>query len=310
MKPILFLFIVLTVFNLPYAKSQTKNSFDLSKSSIPVEEIKSGGPPKDGIPAIDNPKFLKASETSLKKQARILGVYENGIAKAYPIAILNYHEIVNDHFGEQAVVITYCPLCGSGIAFDAQINEEVLTFGVSGLLYNSDVLLYDRQTESLWSQLKYEAVTGELKGEILKILNTANTTWKAWKDKHPTTLVLSEDTGFNRDYSRDPYPNYEQNQQLYFPVSNVNDLFEPKERVIGLEINGKSKAYPFSELKKLKGKVLEDSFEGQELKITYNSQAQSAEILDENGKQIPAVTNFWFAWFAFNPETEVYEYKK
>lgn len=125
MKPILFLFIVLTVFNLPYAKSQTKNSFDLSKSSIPVEEIKSGGPPKDGIPAIDNPKFLKASETSLKKQARILGVYENGIAKAYPIAILNYHEIVNDHFGEQAVVITYCPLCGSGIAFDAQINEEV-----------------------------------------------------------------------------------------------------------------------------------------------------------------------------------------
>jgi len=310
MKPILFLFIVLTVFNLPYAKSQTKNSFDLSNSSIPVEEIKSGGPPKDGIPAIDNPKFLKASETSLKKQARILGVYENGIAKAYPIAILNYHEIVNDHFGEQTVVITYCPLCGSGIAFDAQINEEVLTFGVSGLLYNSDVLLYDRQTESLWSQLKYEAVTGELKGEILKILNTANTTWKAWKDKHPTTLVLSEDTGFNRDYSRDPYPNYEQNQQLYFPVSNVNDLFEPKERVIGLEINGKSKAYPFSELKKLKGKVLEDSFEGQELKITYNSQAQSAEILDENGKQIPAVTNFWFAWFAFNPETEVYEYKK
>lgn len=310
MKPILFLFIVLTVFNLPYAKSQTKNSFDLSNSSIPVEEIKSGGPPKDGIPAIDNPKFLKASETSLKKQARILGVYENGIAKAYPIAILNYHEIVNDHFGEQAVVITYCPLCGSGIAFDAQINEEVLTFGVSGLLYNSDVLLYDRQTESLWSQLKYEAVTGELKGEILKILNTANTTWKAWKDKHPTTLVLSEDTGFNRDYSRDPYPNYEQNQQLYFPVSNVNDLFEPKERVIGLEINGKSKAYPFSELKKLKGKVLEDSFEGQELKITYNSQAQSAEILDENGKQIPAVTNFWFAWFTFNPETEVYEYKK
>lgn len=170
--------------------------------------------------------------------------------------------------------------------------------------------MYDRQTESLWSQLKYEAVTGELKGEILKILNTANTTWKAWKDKHPTTLVLSEDTGFNRDYSRDPYPNYEQNQQLYFPVSNVNDLFEPKERVIGLEINGKSKAYPFSELKKLKGKVLENSFEGQELKITYNSQAQSAEILDENGKQIPAVTNFWFAWFAFNPETEVYEYKK
>ncbi|MCM4157969.1 hypothetical protein DHD80_18400 [Gramella sp. AN32] len=290
--------------------SQEKNGFDISSANIPVSEIKGGGPPKDGIPAIDNPKFLKSSEASLANDARILGVYENGIAKAYPINILNYHEIVNDSFKDLPVVVTFCPLCGSGIAFESKIGTSILTFGVSGLLYNSDVLLYDRQTESLWSQLKYEAITGELKGEKLKILNTANTTWKAWQDKHPKSLVLSQETGFTRDYSRNPYPDYEKNQQLYFPVSKMNDVLKPKEKIIGIEIKGKTKAYPFSELMKLKGKILEDTFAGQKLKITYNSKAKSAEIVDAQGNLMPAVTNFWFAWYAFNPETEVYKYPK
>jgi hypothetical protein len=299
-------FFLIFCFILQNAQFQTKNGFDLNNSSIPVKEIKSGGPPKDGIPAIDNPKFLRAEEASIDDEIRIIGVFQNGIAKAYPIPILNYHEIVNDHFNDLPVVITYCPLCGSGITFEARVNNKNKTFGVSGLLYNSDVLLYDRQTESLWSQLKYEAITGALKGENLKILNTANTTWKAWKNKHPGTLVLSNDTGFKRDYSRNPYPDYEQTQQLYFPVSNVSDLFEPKEKVIGLELNGKSKAYPFSELKKLKGKMLKDTFAGQKLKIKYNLKAQSAEILDAQGNILPAITNFWFAWFAFHPDTLIY----
>ena len=290
--------------------SQTKNGFDLSLSSIPVEKIKSGGPPKDGIPAIDNPKFLKASEAKLANNARVLGVAENGIAKAYPIAILNYHEIVNDLFAEKPVVVTYCPLCGSGIAFDASVNKEPKTFGVSGLLYNSDVLLYDRETESLWSQLKYEAISGKLKGEKLEILNTANTTWQAWKEKYPNSLVLSEDTGFNRNYSQNPYPGYDKSSAIYFSVSDMDDRYHPKEMIIGLDINGKAKAYPFSELKKLKGKVLEDQFAGKKLKIKYDPKADSAEIFDDRGKPIPAVTNFWFAWFAFNPETEVYQHKK
>ncbi len=299
---------ILFCFIFQYVSSQTKNGFDLSNSSIPVEDIKSGGPPKDGIPAIDNPKFLSAAKAKLDDKTRILGVFEKGIAKAYPIPILNYHEIVNDYFNDLPVVITYCPLCGSGIAFDARVNNTPKTFGVSGLLYNSDVLLYDRQTESLWSQLKYQAITGELKREQLTVLNTANTTWKSWKDKHPKTLVLSKDTGFNRDYSLNPYPNYEESPQLYFPVNNINDLFPPKEMVIGLELNGRTKAYPFSELKKLKGKVLEDTFAGQTLKIKYNTQAKSAEIMDAQGNLLPAITNFWFAWYAFNPDTEVYQH--
>lgn len=289
--------------------AQEKNGFDLSTAAIPISEIKDGGPPKDGIPSIDNPILLNASEVSLSTNDRILGVYENGIAKAYPIAILNYHEVVNDNFGDKAVVVTYCPLCGSGIAFDAKVNDKTHTFGVSGLLYNSDVLLYDRQTESLWSQLKYEAVSGSMLGNELKILNTANTTWGNWKQRHPKSLVMSENTGFIRDYTRNPYPGNDTSKRTYFPVNQEDDRFHPKEMVIGIEINKQTKAYLFSELEKLEGKVLEDTFEGQKLRVKYNREVQSAEIVDAQGNLLPGITNFWFAWFAFNPDTEVYQHK-
>ncbi len=287
--------------------SQTMKGFDLSNSSIPVGEIKDGGPPKDGIPSIDKPKFVNIKKATLAAGDRVLGVKENGIAKAYPIKIMNYLEIVNDHFGDQPVVVTYCPLCGSGIAFDATIKGKAKTFGVSGMLYNSDVLLYDRETETLWSQLKYEAIAGPLAGEQLEVLNTANTTWKAWKDKNPETLVLSENTGYTRNYNLDPYPGYETSSDIYFSVSESDDRYHPKETVIGLEVDGKFKAYPFSELESLKGKTLKDSFQGKEFRIMYDPKAKSAEISDAEGNIVPAVTNFWFAWFAFHPETEVFK---
>ncbi|WP_026838349.1 DUF3179 domain-containing protein [Gillisia sp. JM1] len=287
--------------------SQTMKGFDLSNSSIPAGEIKDGGPPKDGIPSIDKPKFIGGDKTTLNDSDRVLGVKENGIAKAYPIKIMNYHEIVNDNFGDKPVVVTYCPLCGSGIAFDATVRGEPKTFGVSGLLYNSDVLLYDRETESLWSQLRYEAVAGPLAGEQLEILNTSNTTWKEWKNKNPGTLVLSENTGYKRNYDVDPYPGYESSSDIYFSVSEKDDRFHPKETVIGLEVNGKYKSYPFSELEKIKGNTLNDNFQGKKFRIIYNPEAKSAEILDAEGKPVPAVTNFWFAWYAFHPEMEVFE---
>ncbi len=298
--------ILIAVLTFQTYHAQEKNGFDLKNSTIPVTEIKDGGPPRDGIPSINTPVFLKSGKATLNDGDRILGVYENGVAKAYPIKILNYHEIVNDKFSGKPVVVTFCPLCGSGIAFDAEINGEALEFGVSGLLYNSDVLLYDRQTESLWSQLEYKAISGPMAGKELKVLNTANTTWKNWKEKHPKTLVLSEETGFKRDYSRDPYPGYEASPALFFPVSAQNDDFHPKEMVIGIKINGKSKAYPFSELEKSGKKSIKDRFNGKELEIRYNAESKSAEIFDAKGKALPAITNFWFAWFAFNPDTSIY----
>jgi hypothetical protein len=155
------------------------NGFNLESTSIPMDEIRRGGPPRDGIPSIDNPIFVSAGEAKYPDDSdRDLGVAINNLAKAYPIGIMNYHEIVNDYFNSTAVVVTYCPLCGSGIAFYSKVEDKTHTFGVSGLLYNSDVILYDRETESLWSQLMHEAVSGPLKGSKLRIIPTANTTWQ------------------------------------------------------------------------------------------------------------------------------------
>lgn len=287
--------------------AQNLKGFDLENSIIPLGDIKDGGPPKDGIPAIDQPKFMEASKSRIKNNSRVLGVFHNGMAKAYPISILNYHEIVNDFFDGDPVVITYCPLCGSGIAFDAKIGDGAKTFGVSGLLYNSDVLLYDRQTESLWSQLMFKSISGPMVGEVLSMLHTENTTWGNWNEKYPNSLVLSYDTGFIRDYDKNPYPNYESSTSVFFPVSDRNPLFHPKENVLGVEIDGKYKAYPFSELEKSKAGVVNDTFQGQALRIVYDAKHKSAEVFDDSGKPVPAITNFWFAWYAFHPDTEVYQ---
>lgn len=309
MRPLLFFLIVLIAIPFTYGQSQTKNGYDLKNSLIPIADIKAGGPPKDGIPSIDEPQFLKADSGILREDDRILGVNENGVAKAYPINIMNYHEIVNDDFNGKPVVITYCPLCGSGIAFDAVVDEETLEFGISGLLYNSDVLLYDRKTESLWSQLEYKAISGPMAGKELNILSTANTTWKNWREKYPETLVLSEETGFIRDYSRNPYPGYETSSTLFFPVSAQNEEFNSKEMVIGITINGKSKVYPFSELEKTGKKSIKDRVNGKTIEIRYHAESKSAEIFDAEGNPIPGITNFWFAWYAFNPETAIYRHK-
>jgi hypothetical protein len=283
------------------------SGFDTSRHSIPVDEIMAGGPDKDGIPALSQPKFVTAEKAKsfIKDDDRVLGLARNGQAKAYPVKILNWHEIVNDTIGSQPVVVTFCPLCGTGMVFDGKINGKSLTFGVSGLLYQSDMLLYDRKTDSLWSQIKGEAVTGPMTGSRLKLLSSTQTTWGKWKNEHPETLVLSQKTGYSRAYDRDPYMGYYSSSRLMFEVKNRNKAFHPKERVIGLEIGGKFKAYPFSELAKAKQPVT-DQLNGAKLNVIFDKQSQSAAIRDHQGKALPSVVGFWFAWFAFHPDTEVF----
>jgi len=288
------------------ATSQSLNGFDLKGALIPVDEIRRGGPPRDGIPSVDDPKFTTAPSATYPKDGdRVLGVYYKGVAKAYPIRIMDWHEIVNDTFNGHPVVITYCPLCGSGIAFDARIKGKDRTFGVSGLLYNSDVLLYDRQSASLWSQLLAKAVTGPLKGTELKIVSTANTTWRNWKKRYPETLVLTTETGYARDYARTPYGNYDRSTDIMFPVDNLDNTYHPKERVLGVEVDGKYKAYPFEELAKA-GPRVKDNFSGKTLDIRYDKKNQIAEILNEAEQDINSFVSFWFAWAAFYEDTEVF----
>ena len=292
---------------LPGFAGPASAGFDLSKHSVPVDQILSGGPGKDGIPAILKPVFLPASEAAfLRDDDRVLGISRGGQAKAYPIKILNWHEIVNDTIGDKPVVVTYCPLCGTGIGFEGVIQGRPHTFGVSGLLYQSDLVMYDHQTESLWSQISMDAIAGPMTGTKLTHLYLAHTTWGEWRAEHPATLVLSTKTGHFRDYDRDPYLGYAQRAELMFDTTHVDRRYHSKEWVLGVEIEGAFKAYPFAELKKLKG-PLTDHLNGRALTIRFNPRAQSAVATDANGKPIPAVMAFWFAWYAFHPETQVFK---
>lgn len=280
--------------------------FDLSDPLVPREAISHGGP-RDCIVSIDQPRFLTAAQASfLKPDDRVLGLVFDGVVRAYPIKILDSHEIVNDRINQQAIVITYCPLCSSGIAFKPEATDGDNTFGVSGLLYNSDMLLYDRDTESLWSQIMGTAISGKLKGKKFLSLVLADTTWAHWLQQHPDTEVLSTQTGYSRDYDRHSFGAYDANRELYFPVSNTNARFHPKERVIGLTLGQHAKAYPFSVLAKQRLARFNDEFTGQTLTIDYDESNQSVVIYDAQHRPLPTTALFWFAWFAFHPDTDVY----
>lgn len=286
--------------------SQSLNGFDLKGSLIPKSQILRGGPPRDGIPSIDNPSFVTPEKSEFKDEVQVLGVYFKGLAKAYPISILNWHEIVNDKFKAEPVSITYCPLCGSGMAYSGEIDGKITTFGVSGLLYNSDVLLYDRRTNSLWSQILNKAITGEMKGTTLTRINTQRTSLGAWKKLHPQTLVLSTNTGLARDYQRTPYAGYDKSNSLYFPVANKSDVLHAKEWVLGVEVGGKFKAYPIQELAELKERKLEDQINKQRITLSWDKTVENVEIVDSSGNEVISIQLFWFAWYAFHPDSEVW----
>lgn len=293
----------------PASAAPVKNGFDLAGALVPAGEILPGGPERDGIPAIDRPRFLPASAAGdLKPEDRVLGLRLNGQARAYPIAILNWHEIVNDRFGDMPVAVTYCPLCGTGMAFRAAASGKPLQLGVSGLLYNSDVLLYDRQSESLWSQIDRRAISGPHKGERLAAIPLEHTTWADWRRRQPYTLVLSRDTGETRDYDRDPYAGYEDERGLYFPVRFKAQGYHPKERVLGLEVDGRFKAYPFAELAKTDGEV-RDRLGATPFVVRFDAEHANATAEDAQGRPIPALVGYWFAWYAFHPDTLVYKAK-
>lgn len=292
------------------APSATKNGFELDDPLIPVDEIVSGGPPRDGIPAINEPKFVDPDAAGfMDDDDRVMGVVIDGVPRAYPIKILNWHEAVNDQIGTQYFVVTYCPLCGTGMVFAANAGDDGrLLFGISGLLYDSDVLLFDRNTESLWSQLMGKAVSGPLKGTDLPQLPARHTTWADWQERHPGSQVLSTDSGFGRNYERSPYNDYGRSRRLYFDVSNKAPRgLHTKEMVLGVELGGSAKAYPFPRLEENGEQVIEDTIDGRPVRIHWNEQAETAWATDKHGNEIPTVMAYWFAWYTFNPGTALFE---
>jgi hypothetical protein len=283
--------------------------FDVTCSAIPIDQIIAGGPPKDGIPAIDEPKYISVNEVDfLKDDDLVIGIVRGNRSRAYPTRILDHHEIVNDSINDESLLVTYCPLCGSGMVFSGFWGGERRTFGVSGFLYNNDVLLYDRKTESLWSQIESEAVTGSELGSKLIQQVMVMVPWKKWREDHPNSDVLSTETGYSRDYEVDAYESYRKSNSLWFPVTASSSAFPNKEWVLGLELNGRFKAYAFSELKKAAGGSITDFFNGQKITLDFDQASETGTIKNEAGELLPHTRMYWFAWYAFHEKTEIWRF--
>lgn len=243
---------------------QSKNEWD-----IPRQEVLSGGPGKDGIPALLNPPMMGASEaTYLHDNDLVVGYKRGQDIRAYPHGMLNWHEIVNDEVDGIPLAIVYCPLTGTATGWDRTLNGMVTTFGVSGLLYNSNVIPYDRLTGSYWSQLRLNSVNGKMRGHQVKTFNTIETTWKTWKMLFPETKVQSPATGYNRSYNYYPYGDYQTNHQnLIFPFKPHDKRLDAKEKVMAVIINGKAKAYRFKSFGEGYLQVVEDNHENRPLVV-------------------------------------------
>jgi hypothetical protein len=318
------------------------------RSIVPPEQIVSGGPPPDGIPSIDNPKFINvlAAEEFLEDSDLVVGLNINGDIRAYPLQILVWHEIVNDKVGGVPVTVTYCPLCFTNQVFNRTMNDgQILEFGTSGKLYNSNLVMYDRTTKSLWSQAMAQGIVGKLAEVKLERIPFDVAYWKEWKQFYPDSNVLSTDTGSTRPYGADPYGDYYTNGDVLFPISNSDDRLGLKEIVIGLENKGQYKAFKLQEVEDKKvindqviGKpivlfslhqfmvrVYDPVVDGQILEFNYNirdkgfvdKQTRSMWNFEGNaisghmkGKQltrIPFDEGFWFEWVAFHPKTGLYD---
>ena len=321
---------------------------DLTTWLIPVSQVKDGGPGKDGIPSIDFPNFVAASSSEagfLNDNDLVIGIVNDNDAKAYPHLILDWHEIVNDKLNDDFVTINYCPLTGTAFGWKSISNGTKSTFGVSGLLYNSNLILYDRNSDSLWSQLELKCVNGKQIGDEPTLVNVIETNWGTWKKLYPLTKVLSLQTGFDRNYGFYPYGSYKTNHDYFlFSVSPSNNALPNKERVYAVIDEDISKVYQFSKFNG--GKALRETINGKEYLVVGNENLITAfEISSENSnlsfqyefnnsetffkdnegnkwnifgkaiegerkgetlKSTKSVVSFWFAIAAFYPNPEIY----
>ena len=282
------------------------------KHSIPLEEIISGGPPQDGIPSIDKPNFISIEEANqwLKDEEPGVAFSLGDTHRFYPYQILVWHEIVNDAIEGQRVLITYCPLCLTGFVFDPQVQGERVEFGTSGKLWRSNLVMYDRKTDSLWSQILGEAVVGEMTGTRLKTLPSDQITYGVFKKAHPLSQVLSRDTGAERFYGSSPYGDYFKPLSFALSLAGSSDTRLPPEAyVFGIVFEGKAKAY-FIESVKNQGGV-EDAFEGKNFVLKYDKDLDVVRVYeklpDGSETRINPFSSFWFSWAAAYPDTELYK---
>lgn len=284
---------------------------DFANKSIPFSEIISGGPPRDGIPSIDDPTFKPIADiTDLEDTEPVIGLIVNGKARAYPLRILMWHEIVNDTIGGVPIAVTYCPLCNSAVVFDRRFDGQVLSFGTTGKLRKSDLVMYDRQTETWWQQFLGEGLIGKYTGETLKILPARLESYANFIKRAPHGEVLVPNRPAQRNYGRNPYVAYD-GQDAPYPLfeGDLPDYINPMARIVVID----KKAWSL-ELLRDKGSVTDG-----DLKITWSSGQNSAldeatiskgrdvgnVVAQRNGEDIVYDVTFAFVFNAFHPDKRI-----
>jgi hypothetical protein len=269
-------------------------------------EITSGGPPPDGIPPVEKPTYLSIADASKqwKDDTVVDALTIDGKPRAYPRMITVWHEIVNETSGGKPIAITYCPLTGSTVVFSAELADGTpTTFGTSGMLYNSNLVMYDRATNSMWPQLFGTAVRGGRKGERLREIGGAvTTTFGRWKARFPQGMVLSTDTGHVRAYGASPYGDYDTSSGVMFPVRHHDERFHPKKVVVGVRHEGAALAIPKAEFAQRREANVEVG--GRALVAQYDTELDAVRVVDRRTLEpVSAYDVMWFAWYAFNPKT-------
>lgn len=286
----------------PQPKSETS-------TAISDDELVSAGTRENGIPSIDTPAFesVAAADQYLKDDGEGLSVTIGKEHRFYPYQILVWHEIVNDVFGDQAVAITYDPLCGTGMAFDRSVDGQVRQFETSGLLWNNNVVLRDRETGTRWSQILGTSLDGT---KALAPLPATVMTWAAWRQAYPSGDVLSRETGSTRDYTRDPYGNYASSPSVLFPLTQVDARLTAKTRVFALRAGSTHAAYPLDAVRQM-GEIRE-TVGGVPLEVAFDEETESVRayrlnLKGERGEEIALVAAYWFAVSAAFPDIQLYQ---
>lgn len=344
----LFLHFMIVLLGLSSCSKSTDNAQNTGNGDwlIPPGEVLDGGPGKDGIPSVDDPKFTSAAETTfLDPDNLVIGMVKDGVAKAYAHRILDWHEIVNDELADIHVALTYCPLTGTAIAWNREVNSEITTFGVSGKLYNTNLMPYDRATDSYWSQMRLDCVNGDLVNTRIETFPVIETTWETWSDMYPNSMVMTTETGFNRNYAQYPYGDYRtNNNNLIFPVDNFDTRLPAKDRTLAVLTDSKNKVYPIESFGE--GLVVTEDFPDGEILVIgsnsrnfitayYNAGLENLSYLngegaivaeDSNGNKVSvaglvvegplagtqleaveSILGYYFSLAAFYPDMEIFE---
>lgn len=280
----------------PPARAESEFRTDFSKHSVPYDEILSGGPRKDGIPALDDLQFISVPEAAkwLTTAEPVILVQVGDDVRAYPIQVLIWHEIANDTVGGEPLIVTFCPLCNTAIAFKRTVDGKVLDFGTTGRLRYSNLIMYDRQTETWWQQATGEAIAGELTGAQLEFYPAAIISWQDFKTSYPQGKVLSRETGYARHYGNNPYIGYDDvnNPPFLYQGPVTPDRLPPVARVLTIDLNGEAVAYPYETLEEVA--VVNDTVGGEAVVIFW--QAGTASPLDRlttaGGRDVGAAAAF------------------